>query len=63
MSDMVAAPKHDVIAYGHEGLHRVVLEDKAVLAELHVGPDEGAAADVAGRPEPHGLGRVDHAGT
>ena len=42
MADMIAAPQHDVVAERNEGLHDVVLEDEAVLAEPDVAPHEGA---------------------
>ena len=50
--DVVTAPHHHVAAHRDERLNRVVLEDEAVLAELHVAPDEGVAAHVAGQLEP-----------
>src|SRR5262249_33952385 len=58
MSDVIAAPEHDVIADGHKRLKHVVLEDETMLADLRVPPDKRVRADVRSRPIAHRLRRA-----
>lgn len=46
---MVAAPQHDVVAYRHEWLYHVVLEDEAVFSESDIAPHERMWAHVRRR--------------
>ena len=46
VSDMVAAPKRDMIAYLSEGLNCVVLQDETVFSERSAGPNSGFRADI-----------------
>src|SRR5687767_10908111 len=46
MADMIAAPKHDVVAKFHGVLDNIILEDKAILPNFDVVPDEGARTNI-----------------
>lgn len=52
MTDVVSAPKHDVIANFDEWLDRIIFKDKAVFAHNRIRPYKCPATDVTRWPIP-----------
>ena len=48
MPDMVPAPQDNIVTDRYEWLHNIVFKYKTVLTQIHVSPDEGSGADIAG---------------
>ena len=43
---VITAPQYNVVANFDKRLNRIVFEDKAMFAKLHVVPDKSSTADV-----------------